>query len=62
MVGITRQAYYKRLHCEIGRAARYSVVQGMVQQIRLRQPKIGTRKLHYLLRDQFPQMGLKIGR
>jgi transposase InsO family protein len=62
LFGIARQTYYKRIHSEIARAARYSVVQGMVQQIRLRQPKIGTRKLHHLLHERFPQMGLKIGR
>ncbi len=62
MFGITRQAYYKRIHSEVARATCYSVVQSLVQQIRLRQPKIGTRKLHYLLHDRFPQIGLKIGR
>lgn len=62
MFGITRQAYYKRIHAEIDRAARCGVVQSMVQQVRLKQPKIGTRKLHYLLRDQFADAGLKLGR
>lgn len=34
----------------------------MVQQVRLRQPKIGTRKLHFLLGEQLQQAGLKMGR
>ncbi len=34
----------------------------MVQQVRLRQPKVGTRKLYFLLKPQFVQAGLKLGR
>jgi putative transposase len=62
LFGISRQAYYKRIHAEIGRAARNSVVQTMVQQVRLTQPKIGTRKLHFLLNERLTQAGLKMGR
>ena len=62
MFGISRQAYYKRIHAEIGRAARNSVAQAMVQKVRLTQPKIGTRKLYYLLKQPLAQAGLKMGR
>lgn len=62
MFGISRQAYYKRIHAEIGRAARNSVAQAMVQQVRLTQPKIGTRKLYYLLKEPLIEAGLKMGR
>jgi transposase InsO family protein len=62
LFGISRQAYYKRIHAEIDRASRNSVAQAMVQHVRLSQPKIGTRKLHFLLKDQFVQAGLKLGR
>jgi transposase InsO family protein len=62
LFGISRQAYYKRIHAEIGRAARNSVAQAMVQQVRLTQPKIGTRKLYYLLKQPLAQAGLKMGR
>ena len=34
----------------------------MVTQVRLKQPRIGTRKLHYLLKDQMAQAGVKLGR
>ena len=34
----------------------------MVQQVRVRQPKVGTRKLYFLLKPQFVQAGLKLGR
>ena len=62
MFGISRQAYYKRIHSEIQRASRNSVAQAMVQQVRISQPKIGTRKLHHLLKERFAQAGLKLGR
>jgi putative transposase len=62
LFGISRQAFYKRIHAEIDRAARNGVVQTIVQQVRIKQPKIGTRKLYYLLRDQFANAGLKLGR
>lgn len=62
MFGISRQGYYKRIHSEIDRAARNSTVQAMVQQVRLKQPRIGTRKLHFLLCDRFVQAGIKLGR
>jgi putative transposase len=50
------------LHAEIDRAARYGIVETMVQQVRLRQPKIGTRKLYFLLKPQLGHAGLKLGR
>lgn len=62
MFGISRQAYYKRIHAEIERAARNSVAQAMVQEVRLKQPKIGTRKLYYLIKQRLVQAGLKMGR
>lgn len=62
LFGISRQTYYKRLHAEVGRASRFSVVQAMVQQIRLSQPKLGTRKLYFLLKERFTQAGVKLGR
>ena len=62
MFGVSRQTYYKRIHAEIGRASRTVTVAKMVQQVRLSQPRIGTRKLHYLLRPKFDLAGLKLGR
>jgi len=38
------------------------VAEKLVQQVRLRQPKMGTRKLYFLLKPQFLQAGLKLGR
>ncbi|MCS0585570.1 IS3 family transposase, partial [Massilia pinisoli] len=60
MFGISRQTYYKRIHAEIGRAARNSLAQEMVRQIRLKQPRIGTRKLYFLLKSKLVLAGLKM--
>lgn len=60
--GISRQAYYKQLSGAQAKLERNDVVIGLVQQRRLRQPRIGTRKLHYLLRGSFMERGIKLGR
>lgn len=62
MFGISRQTYYKRIHAQLHQRARQTVVQAMVTQVRLTQPRIGTRKLYYLLRDRIVQAGIKMGR
>lgn len=60
-MGISRQAYYKRNRADIARLALDQKVVDFVAQKRLRQPRMGTRKLHYLLHCQ-PQHALKVGR
>lgn len=62
MFGISRQTYYKRLRAEVDRAARSAVVTTMVTQVRLSQPRIGTRKLYYLLKPKIQEAGIKLGR
>lgn len=34
----------------------------MVTQVRLKQPRLGTRKLYYLLKDRIAETGIKLGR
>ncbi|AXQ29561.1 IS3 family transposase [Solimonas sp. K1W22B-7] len=58
-MGISRQAYYQRLECASERAQTCSEVIRRVEQIRLRQPRVGTRKLQHLL--QRPN-GIHVGR
>jgi putative transposase len=58
-MGISRQAYYQRLACTRERAQACSEVIQRVDEIRLRQPRIGTRKLQHLL--QQPN-GIYVGR
>jgi putative transposase len=60
--GISRQAYYKQLSSEQTQLERDAVVVELVQQRRLRQPRIGTRKLHYLLKDHLRERDIKLGR
>lgn len=44
------------------RATRHEAVVRQVQEVRLRQPRIGTRKLHHLLRERWQAQGLTLGR
>ncbi|MGY3808659.1 IS3 family transposase [Aeromonas veronii] len=60
-LGISRQAYYKHNRVADERHAQGLQVVRFVRQIRLRQPRVGTRKLHYLLQGQDDD-GLKVGR
>ncbi|MHC6656405.1 IS3 family transposase [Aeromonas salmonicida] len=60
-LGISRQAYYKRNRVADVRHAQGQQVVRFVRQVRLRQPRVGTRKLHYLLQGQ-DDVWLKVGR
>lgn len=60
--GISRQAYYKQLSSAQRQLEQDEIVVGLVRQRRLQQPRIGTRKLHYLLRKSFAERGIKLGR
>ena len=48
-MGISRQAYYKRNRAFDARASQDQEVLGFVLEKRRRQPRLGTRKLHYLM-------------
>ncbi|MDP9781615.1 putative transposase [Pseudomonas fluorescens] len=60
-MGISRQAYYKRNRADAARLILDEKVADFVQQKRLRQPRLGTRKLYYLLQCQ-PQHELQVSR
>ncbi|WP_423205159.1 IS3 family transposase [Pseudomonas kribbensis] len=60
-MGISRQAYYKRNRADAARFVLDQQVADFVQQKRQRQPRLGTRKLHYLLHCQ-PRLELQVGR
>jgi transposase InsO family protein len=61
-MGISRQAHYKRLACERTRSEQHTAVVELVNGERRLQPRIGTRKLHYMLKEPLQQVGIKIGR
>ena len=62
LFGISRQSLYQARARANRRAEQLLKVKELVQQIRRRMPQIGTRKLYYLLKDDFKQAGIKIGR
>jgi putative transposase len=61
-MGISRQAYYKRCQSERRRDAQAASITALVRNVRLRQPRLGTRKLHYLLGPELARQGIKLGR
>lgn len=61
-MGISRQAYYKAEQCLDQRQQQEKLVLGMVRDVRLEQSRIGTRKLHYLLRGALAGQSIKLGR
>lgn len=61
-MGISRQAYYQSRQRNAERAQRAEVVVKLVNEHRLRQPRLGTRKLHHLLREPLQQAGVRLGR
>ncbi len=60
--GITRQAYYKQTKALTAKAAKASAVVQLVRNQRLKLPKLGTRKLYYVLTPYLEQMQIKLGR
>jgi len=62
LFGYTKQAYYK---CNTGsrhRAVQERQAKEAVLQIRRQMPRIGTRKLHFMLKAQFKESQIKVGR
>jgi putative transposase len=60
--GISRQAYYADRGRQQRRRDQADRIVKQVQTQRLRQPRLGTRKLHHLLSPQWQASGLRIGR
>lgn len=61
-MGTSRQAYYQGQQRLKARCERAATVVRLVHGQRLRQPRLGTRKLHYVLREPLRQAGIHIGR
>lgn len=58
MFGISRQVYYRAKKSEKQRRQKAEKVIGLVQQVRLRMPRIGSRKLYHLLYDDLRKIGV----
>lgn len=59
---ISRQAVYQSQKRKAARAKVLLQVKSLVLDIRRDMPRIGTRKLYYLLKPEFDKQGIKIGR
>lgn len=62
MIGISRQAVYQAEQRVRARAKVFNQVKILVLEIRMQMPRIGTRKLYYLLQDKLLSLGIKMGR
>ncbi len=62
MLGISRQAVYQSVKRKEARAKVLSQIKPLVVSIRREMPRIGTRKLYYLLKEDFDKRQIKIGR
>ena len=61
-LGVSRQAVYQAEKRHIEREAKLQEAKAMVLRVRARMPRLGTRKLHYLLKESFAASGVKLGR
>jgi transposase InsO family protein len=62
LFGISRQSIYQsKLRHEV-RQKELLQLKPLVQQLRMEMPRLGTRKLYYLLKPQFEELSIKIGR
>ena len=61
-MAISRQAHYQAQQRQHARLERSTKVIELVQGKRVRQARLGTRKLHYMLREPLQAAGIKIGR
>jgi putative transposase len=61
-LGYSKQAYYKSIRLRNLSSVNKSIVKRKVMQIRCEMPRIGTRKLYYLLKESFKSEGIRIGR
>lgn len=62
LFGISRQAVYQARARSDLRAKELSLVKQLVQSVRMAMPRVGTRKLYYLLKKRVDACGVKIGR
>ena len=62
MFGISRQSVYQAQTRNNRREEQLKLVKFLVLEIRREMPRLGTRKLYYLLEEKFKNYGIKIGR
>ena len=62
LFGLSRQAIYQAQQRAEKRAQELAGIKPLVQTIRMQMPRLGTKKLYYLLKDEFVRQGIKVGR
>ena len=62
MLGVSRQAIYQAEDRFRAKQPIFDQVIKLVHQVRCKMPRIGTRKLYFLLKDSFISQGIKVGR
>lgn len=62
LFGVTRQAYYEASEHEQFSSIAHVIVLTLVKDLRAEMPLLGTRKLQFLLHDEFEKHNIKIGR
>ena len=60
MIGINRQEYYRAIKSQTLRKEQANIVVELVQEVRIRLPRLGGKKLYHLLKKELQE--LKIGR
>lgn len=61
-MGVSRQAYYQGRCRHAQRVEHAKVVIQLVKEQRMRQPRVGTRKLHHMLQGPLSRLGIALGR
>ncbi|MCW4010055.1 MAG: IS3 family transposase [Candidatus Bathyarchaeota archaeon] len=61
-LGVSRQSVYLAEKRHDAREAKLQEAKAMVLKVRARMPRLGTRKLYFLLKDEFAAKGIKVGR
>lgn len=61
-LGYSKQAYYKSIRLKKLKSLKRSVIKQKIMEIRREMPRLGTRKLYYLLKESFLRDGISIGR
>jgi len=62
LLGITRQAVYQREKRIEHRSIELAPIKAMVIEVRRFMPRLGARKLYFLLKPKFVKQGIKLGR
>ncbi len=62
LFGVHRQTIYQQRSRDRLRAQRLSVIKPMIHNIRRQMPRIGTRKLYFMIKPKLQSLGIKLGR